>query len=610
MVIAQRLYESGKITYMRTDSVSLSDIAVSQALEVISNKFGAEYTERRAYKAKTSGAQEAHEAIRPTDFSVDDVPGERNEKRLYQLIWQRALASQMADAKLERTTATIDISTTTEKLQAKGEMLVFDGFLRVYGTSAYDDGKILPPLSVGQVLPRLKMEATEVFTRPPSRYTEASLVRKLEEMGIGRPSTYAPTISTIQNRGYVSKEDREGVERQVRVRALEEAIVVNRDKTEMTGAERAKLFPTDIAGIVTDFLVKYFDEVIDYNFTAKVEDEFDKIAEGKLKWNEMIASFYWPFHKDIEKSAEISRDEAIQARTLGVDPKTGRKVSVRIGRFGPYAQIGTSEEDEKPEFAGLKPDQKMSTVTLEDVLPLFELPRMLGETPDGEEVFVNTGRFGSYASFVDKTVKEYLEANPTKGIELVPTNVSIEPDDPHTIGIDQVMNYIDAKKETDRQKEIRLFEGARVQVLDGRWGPFITDGFKNAKIPQDVEPESLSLKDCESILEKTTKVKKRLTQQFYGGGFLLIKEPEGRPHATIKVADNKLDQAEKMVSEFGSMGKNIRLISARGAKAIRAAELRSGSGTKKAVKKKTVKKKAVKKKSVKKKAKKKKSAGK
>ena len=607
MVVAQRLYESGKITYMRTDSVNLSDLAVTQATEEISRKFGENYVQARAYKSKSTGAQEAHEAIRPTDFSVENVTGERNEQRLYQLIWQRAIASQMADAKLERTTATVDISTVDETMQAKGEVLIFDGFLKAYGDSDNDERKMLPPLQTGQDLPRLSLQAQEVFSRPPARYTEASLVKKLEEMGIGRPSTYAPTISTIQNRGYVNKEEREGHERRVRVRAMDGTTVTNEDRTEITGAEKGKLFPTDIAGVVTDFLVKYFPEVIDYNFTARVEDEFDKIAAGDLEWKEMIASFYWPFHKDIEKSDEISRDEAIQARSLGIDPKSGRPISVRIGRFGPYAQIGTSADEEKPVFAGLRPDQRMDSVTLEQVLPLFELPRVLGETPDGEEVIVNTGRFGSYASYVNSQVRDFLEQQEIKGIDLVKSNVSIEPEDPHTIEMDQVLGFIRDKKKSDEEKEIQLFEGSTIQILDGRWGPFITDGFKNAKIPKDRDPRSLTLGECESILADTSKVKKRIGQQFHSGGFVLIKNPSGRPDATIKVADNKLEKAAELVSELEAKGKKIRLISARGAKAIRAAEKRGGvASKKKSVKKKAVKKKAVKKKSVKKKAVKKK----
>ena len=602
MVIAQRLYESGKITYMRTDSVNLSDLAVAQAAEEIGNKFGKDYVQTRAYKSKTAGAQEAHEAIRPTDFSIENISGEKNEQRLYQLIWQRALASQMSDAKLERTTATVDISTVEETLQAKGEVLVFDGFLKAYGNDEGDERKMLPPLRVGQDLPRQSMQAQEVFTRPPPRYTEASLVKKLEEMGIGRPSTYAPTISTIQNRGYVHKEEKEGRERLVRIRALNGSEIENQDKVEITGAEKGKLIPTEIAAVVTDFLVKYFPEVIDYNFTAKVEDEFDKIAAGELQWKEMIASFYRPFHKDVERSEDITRDEALQARQLGTDPESGRPVSVRIGRYGPFAQIGSSADEEKPLFAGLRPDQKISTVSLEEVLPLFRLPRVLGETPDGEEVRVNTGRFGSYASYVDAQVRDFLEQHPVKGIDLVTSNVSIEPEDPHIVEMDKILGFINEKKKADEEKEIGLFEGSRVQVLDGRWGPFITDGFKNAKIPKDHKPESLSLDECEALLAATTKEKKRIGQQFHGGGFLLIKNSRGRPDATLKVSDNKLDKAMELTGQLEAIGKKIRLISARGAKAIKAAEKRGATAAvKKTTKKKATKKKAVKKKAVKKK---------
>jgi DNA topoisomerase-1 len=347
---------------------------------------------------------------------------------------------------------------------------------------------------------------------------------------------------------------------------------------------------------VTDFLVKYFPEVIDFNFTAKVEDEFDKIAAGELQWKEMIASFYRPFHKDVEKSEDISRDEALQARQLGIDPESGRPVSVRIGRYGPFAQIGSSADEEKPLFAGLRPEQKISTVTLEEVMPLFRLPRVLGETPDGEEVKVNTGRFGSYASYVDAQVRDFLEKHPVKGIDLVTSNVSIEPEDPHVVEMDKILAFINEKKKADEEKEIRLFEGSRVQVLDGRWGPFITDGFKNAKIPKDNKAESLALDECEALLAATTKEKKRIGQQFHGGGFILIKNPKGRPDATLKVADNKLDKAMELTAQLEAMGKKIRLISARGAKAISAAEKRGAAAGKKTTKKKVVKKKAVKKK--------------
>jgi DNA topoisomerase-1 len=581
MVVAQKLYESGKITYMRTDSVNLSDTALKQATSTISKDFGSDYLQIRRYKTKSAGAQEAHEAIRPTDLANATVTGDRNEQRLYQLIWQRTIASQMADARLERTTAVIDVSTIDEDLLAKGEVLVFDGFLKVYKEGGEKDKKMLPPLHVGQDLPMIVMRAQEAFTRPSPRYTEASLVKKLEEMGIGRPSTYAPTISTIQNRGYVEKSDRDGRERTVRILALQGGQIINKDRVEITGAEKAKLFPMDIAGIVTDFLVKHFSEVIDYNFTSKVEAEFDRIAAGKSNWRDMIAEFYRPFHEDVEKAEDISREEASQSRQLGTDPKSGRPVSVRIGRYGPFAQIGTREDEEKPQFAGLTPGQSMHSVTLEEVLPLFELPRIVGDTTAAEEVFVNAGRFGPYAGYVDKQIRSLLEERNITGVELLPQNVSIDPEDPHKITMEQVQSFIDAKKEADREKEIQLFEGACVQIIDGRWGPFITDGFKNAKIPKEREPESITLEECQQLLEETKKVKKRLTKQFYGGGFTLLKDSRGFPDATLKVKENKVSQALELVEELAAMGKKVRLVSARGAAAIRASENRKSSPLKK-----------------------------
>jgi DNA topoisomerase-1 len=607
MVVAQRLYESGKITYMRTDSVNLSELAVAQAVEVIEQRYGSNYVETRKYKTRSAGAQEAHEAIRPTDMSLSEVAGERNEQRLYQLIWQRALASQMADARIERTTASVSISTIDEKLEAKGEVLIFDGFLKAYGTSG-DENKMLPPLEVGQQLPLQVMRTQEVFTRPPARYTEASLVRKLEELGIGRPSTYAPTISTIQNRGYVEKAEREGRERTVRVLALygkglESAeSIVNEDRTEITGAEKGKLFPSEIAGIVTDFLVKHFNEVVDYNFTARVESEFDEIAAGRRAWQDMISAFYGPFHTDIVKADDISREEASQSRVLGVDPKSGRPVSVRIGRFGPFAQIGTRDDEEKPLFAGLRPGQRMDSVSLDDVLPLFELPRYIGETADGEDIKVNIGRFGPYASYVNKVIQAFLDESAIKGIDLIAQNVSIEPEDPHTVELDKVLPFIEAKKESDIDKEIALFEGSRIQVLDGRWGPFITDGFKNAKIPKDKDPASLTLDECKSLLDDTKKVRKRLSRQYYGGGFKLIKNSDGLPDATIKTDEKKEARALEIAAHLTAQGKKIRVVSARGAASIRASENRkTAPAKKKASTKKKAKKKSVKKKSVKKK---------
>jgi len=614
MMVAQRLYEAGKITYMRTDSVNLSDLAHAQAEAMIQKNYGSEYAQQRHYKTKAAGAQEAHEAIRPTDLSKSTTKGEKNEQRLYELIWQRTIASQMSDARFERTTATIDISSVEEHLVAKGEILTFEGFLKVYQDRGKEDAKRLPNISEGEQFGLAVMRAQESFTRPPARFTEASLVKKLEELGIGRPSTYAPTISTIQNRGYVSRGEQEGRERLVRILALHGDEIANEDKTEMTGSDKGKLIPQDIAGVVTDFLVKYFSEIIDYNFTARVEGEFDEIAMGKLEWREMLERFYGPFHKDVEGSADISREEASQTRQLGIDPKTGRPVSVKIGRFGSYAQIGTRDDEEKPLFAGLRPDQRKDTVTLEDVLPLFELPRQLGSTPDGEVVMVNTGRFGPYAGFVDEMVRDHLEANPVKGIDLVAQNVSIEPEDPHTIELERATEFVEQKKASDQEKEIRLFEGSPVQVLDGRWGPFITNGFKNVKPPADTDPASLTLEQCQALLDASEKERKRLSKQFHGGGFTLLRESASAPNATLKVKEGKEAKALEIVEALENAGKSIRLISANGAAAIRAAEKRAVTAAakkkaapkKKAVKKKAVKKKAAKKKTAKKKAAKKK----
>jgi len=394
------------------------------------------------------------------------------------------------------------------------------------------------------------------------------------------------------------------------VLALHDGEIVSEDRTEITGADKGKLFPSDMAGVVTDFLVKYFKEVIDYNFTAKVEAEFDEIAAGRLAWQDMIAGFYGPFHEDVERAEKIDRDEANPPRQLGIDPKSGRPVSVRIGRYGPYVQIGTRDDDEKPLFAGLRPGQHFDKVTLEEVLPLFDLPRFLGETPDGEEVMVNIGRFGPYASYFDKDVAAYLEQHAVKGIELVPQNVSIEPEDPHTITMEGVLPFIEAKKEADANKEILLFEGSPIQVLDGRWGPFITDGFKNARIPGDKDPGTLTLQECRQLLDETKKVRKRLSRQFYGGGFRLIRDCGGRPDAIIKTDEKSESRALEIADALTAEGKKIRLISARGAAAIRAAESRKSRVVKKkAVKKKAAKKKkATKKKAVRKKVSRKKTA--
>ena len=482
MMAAQRLYESGKITYMRTDSVNLSDQAVGQATDEIVSSFGKKYLKVRKYKTKAKGAQEAHEAIRPTDFSLSDIGADNDESRLYKLIWRRALASQMADAEVEKTVATVGISTADEKLTATGEVLKFDGFLKVYlADDATGDEKMLPPLKVGQGLDLRQMLGKETFSRSPARFTEATLVKKLEEMGIGRPSTYAPTISTIQDRGYIEKKDLEGHEREARLLTLNDGKISEESKVEITGAEKAKLCPTDIGCIVTDFLVKNFSEVVDYHFTAKVEESFDTIADGKEYWNHMIGLFYERFHKTIEASDDITREEAAQTREIGVDPKSGKPMFVKIGRYGPYVQIGTKEDEEKPKFASLLPGQKMDTVTHDEALELFKLPRVVGKTEDGEEMIASFGRFGPYVKFGS-------------------VFVSIKKEDPFTITEEVAREFVREKKEFEANKEIKTFKGSDIQVLNGRYGPYITNGKKNAKIPKDTEPKSLTLKVCEKLI--------------------------------------------------------------------------------------------------------------
>ena len=479
MMLAQRLYEAGKITYMRTDSVNLSETAMGQARSAINSFFGAKYHQPRQYKTKSKGAQEAHEAIRPTYIENQAVDGERNEQRLYELIWKRTIASQMADAELEKTTATINISTTSEHFVAQGEVLKFDGFLKVYLESSDDDEEgeensgMLPPMRVGDKLTNQGITATERYTHHPPRYTEASLVKKLEELGIGRPSTYAPTISTVQKRNYVEKTDRMGVQREYHVLSLQGGEVKEAVNTDTTGAEKSKLFPTDIGMVVTDFLMQYFPDILDFHFTAHVEEEFDLIAEGKLDWSKMLKEFYKPFHKNIEKTIDTS-ERASGERILGTDPVSGKPVLVRIGRFGPLVQIGESgDENDKPRFASLRKDQRMETITLEDALLLFRMPRIVGEY-EGKELKVGIGRFGPYV----------VHNN-------VFTSLGKE-DDPYKIDADRCIELILAKRKKDAEKVIRTFdENPDLKVLHGRWGPFIALGKKFFKIPKTTDATKL-----------------------------------------------------------------------------------------------------------------------
>jgi len=486
MMVAQKLYESGKISYMRTDSVNLSDEAQQGAKRQIETAYGKEFVNLRQYKTKSSGAQEAHEAIRPTDFSVLEAGTDRNAQRLYELIWKRAIASQMADAELEKTTATIGISTNPRTLTATGEVIKFQGFLSVYMESGDDEddeqnSKVLPPLTIGQDLKLDELVARQTFSRNPPRYTEASLVKKLEELGIGRPSTYAPTISTVQKRGYVVKETREGVDRAYTVLKLTHDEISKNQETEITGAEKNKLFPTNIAMVVNDFLVDHFPDITDYSFTSEIEQEFDEIATGKLEWHKMLDNFYTPFHKKVKKTELVERSSASKNRELGVDPKSGKNVYVKLGKFGAYIQIGENPDDnggEKPKFASLRQGQFIENITLEDAIELLKMPRELGMFED-KPVVANIGRFGPYVLHDKKFVS-------------IPKG-----EDPYTITETRAIELIEQKRIADANKTIKSFdENPDIMVLNGRFGPYIKAGKKNVKIPKDKEPKDLTLEEC------------------------------------------------------------------------------------------------------------------
>ena len=492
MRVAQSLYESGRITYMRTDSVNLSGLAINTAKAEIIEQYGEKYWQVRQYSTKSKGAQEAHEAIRPTYLNEHDAGTTQQEKRLYNLIWKRTIASQMANAELERTTATIGISNADGKFVASGEVIKFDGFLRVYleGTDDEDsetDEGLLPPMKANDLLNMQNITATERFTQRPARYTEASLVRKMEELGIGRPSTYAPTISTIQNREYVEKTTVEGTERTYNILTLEGSKIKDKDKKEIYGLDKNKLVPTDIGIVVNDFLVEYFPKVVDYHFTADVEKEFDKVAAGNKQWNDIIKAFYGEFHPVVEETLEMRMEHKAGERVLGEDPKTGRQVAVKIGRYGPLAQIGVPEEDEKPLFAALQKTQSIETITLEEALKLFDLPRNLGPFRD-KNMTVAIGRFGPYIRHDGKFVslpKEY---------------------DPMEVTSEEAIAIIEEKERKDREKIIKTFdEEPGLQVLNGRYGPYIAFDKKNYKIPKTQEPSELTLEMCKEIIEKTPK---------------------------------------------------------------------------------------------------------
>lgn len=497
MRVAQNLYEAGKITYMRTDSVHLSDLALKTAKSQITKSYGSQYAQTRHFKTKIKRAQEAHEAIRPTYMDQKSISGTPQEQKLYELIWKRTIASQMSNAELEKTTVTINNSKAEEKFVAKGEVLIFDGFLKVYIESKEPEEEtdettkgLLPALQVGDRLNPQRIDATERFSQRPARYTEASLVKKLEELGIGRPSTYAPTISTIQQRGYVVKEDRDGYNREYNIITLLGQSIKEEKRTEVTGKEKSKLIPTDIGMVVTDFLMKYFEKIMDYNFTALIEEEFDDIAEGKMVWHQMIDGFYKPFHKKVVETAETSERNTGE-RKLGIDPKTGKPVFVRIGRYGPLVQLGESSSDkdstskEKPKFAGLRKEQRIETITLEEALELFKLPRNLGQYEESD-VVVAIGRFGPYVRH--KSAFYSLKK---------------DVDDPFSIELDRAIELIEEKREADKKKVIKIFEEEpELRVLNGRWGPYISFKKVNYKIPKKTDPESLTLADCQKIIEE------------------------------------------------------------------------------------------------------------
>ncbi len=495
MSVAQRLYESGKITYMRTDSTNLSDLALNTAADTILKMFGKAYHQRRQFRTKSKGAQEAHEAIRPTYLSNPVVDGDAQEKKLYDLIWKRTMASQMSEAQLEKTTVTIGISNSPEKFIAKGEVIKFDGFLKLYMESADDEEQeggegILPMTIPGELLAMDHMDAIEKFSLPPARYTEASLVKKLEELGIGRPSTYAPTISTIQNRGYVEKGERDGVKRALRLISLKNHTVKISEKYENTGSDKGKLLPTDIGMVVNDFLIAHFPGIVDYHFTASVEKEFDDIAEGNLSWQNMLKKFYGQFHEQVSQTIENS-DRAKTDRLLGTDPNSGKNVYAKIGRFGPMIQIGENTDEEKPRFSSLQAHQRIETITLHDAMELFKLPRTLGSYQQ-KEVTVSAGRFGPYVKWGD------LFASLTKE------------DNPMEIGIDRAIELIEIKKQKDQDKLIRVFdENPDVKILKGRWGPYLAFKKENFRLPKDAVVESISLEDCMKIIGSSSSPKSK-----------------------------------------------------------------------------------------------------
>ena len=505
MMVAQRLYEAGRITYMRTDSVNLSTLAINTCKEEIERLYGADYGKVRKYQTHSKGAQEAHEAIRPTYIDNVSIDGTSQEKRLYDLIWKRTIASQMADAQIEKTTVNISLeseegqSTTDLQFVANGEVVAFEGFLKVYHESTDDEensedySHALPVMHEGEALERREITSTERYSQGPNRYTEASLVRKLEELGIGRPSTYAPTISTIQQREYVQKGDRKGEERKYAVDSLLGLKITSKTKKEMAGADKGKLIPTDIGIVVNDFLMENFPEIMDYNFTAKVEQEFDKIAEGKAEWNKEMKTFYQGFEPEVEKVMNARSEHKAGERELGVDPKSGKPVFVKIGRFGPVVQIGSADDDDKPRFSQLPSDKSMETITLDEALELFKLPRNLGQF-EGTDVVIGAGRFGPYVLHDKKYTSLPKE------------------EDPLTISLDAAINIIQKKRLQDAQRHLKTFEeDAKMEVMNGRYGPYIAYDGKNYRMPKALHDKAaeLTYDQCMDIVRNAPEPKRK-----------------------------------------------------------------------------------------------------
>ena len=491
MQLAQKLYEAGHITYMRTDSMNISGVALKSMADYIKKEYGEKYYQARTHKSKSAGAQEAHEAIRPTDISKSTAGADANQEKLYNLIWRRTLSTQMAPAKTEKTTIHIVPSASNETLEAKGEIVLFDGFLKVYGKKG--DDTLLPDLSEGDTLKLADAVATESLSRGPARYTEASLVRKLEEMGIGRPSTYASTISTIQTRGYVERGDIEGIDQNIRIATLKDSTVNETTETIKYGKDSNKLFPTDTGKVVTDFLVKHFSHVMDYDFTKGVEEQLDDIAEKKKSRVEVLDNFYKPFHKLVEASEDISRAEATQTRLVGEDPKDGTPIFARFGRFGPMLQRGEQSDDPKPTFAPLPLKEKIETVTLEQALEMFKLPRKVGQTDDGKDIMANIGRFGPYIK-VDELF------------------VSIKPLDPHTVSLQEAKELYKDKLKIEKEKNIADF-GDGLKILNGRFGVYVTNGKKNAKIPKDTDPKTITEDQAKKLIAQAPDKKRRFSKK-------------------------------------------------------------------------------------------------